>query len=135
MGLFEWDEKFSVGVSSIDEQHKKLVAYLNELHDGMMKGKGLDVLAPILDGLVSYTEEHFRFEEKYFYTTDYSHKDAHIEEHRVLVVKVTNYKNKIGRAEATLSSELLQFLKDWLMKHILGTDMKYKEHFLSRGIS
>ena len=134
MALFEWNAKFSVGIDSIDNQHKRLVGYINQLHDGIQQGKGAEVLTPILDGLLEYTIEHFKNEENLFVSTNYAENEKHREEHQALVLKVQYYRKLLSSGKATLSTDLLQFLKEWLMIHILGSDMKYKDHFLSRGI-
>ena len=79
MPLIAWDQGFSVGVGSIDEQHKKLIGLLNDLHDAMRFGKGRDVLGKVLAELIDYTAYHFRTEEGLFakYGPDivkYAHK-------------------------------------------------------------
>ena len=56
MPLMNWTEKLSVGVAVIDDDHKKLVAMVNELYDAMQAGRGKDTLGRILDGLVQYTK-------------------------------------------------------------------------------
>ena len=52
MSLMEWNEKLSVGVPSIDAQHKKLVAMLNELYDAMQAKHSQEALGKVLDGLI-----------------------------------------------------------------------------------
>lgn len=44
MAFIPWGAEFSVSIASIDEQHKKLVGYVNELNDAMAQRKGKDVL-------------------------------------------------------------------------------------------
>jgi hemerythrin len=47
MPLFAWDESLSVGYEPIDEQHKRLIALINKLHDAMIEGKGQEVLGEL----------------------------------------------------------------------------------------
>lgn len=51
MPLIRWNNEISVGISSIDEQHKQLVNMFNELNDGLEQGRANDVLAKIFAGL------------------------------------------------------------------------------------
>lgn len=133
MALFEWNDMFSVGVASIDQQHKKLIDYVNQLHDAMMEGKANDEVAPILDGLISYTATHFAHEEMYFDKFGYEETAEHKQLHQDLVAQVMDFKGKFDSGEVTLSSDLMEFLKDWLMNHIMQEDKKYTDCLTSNG--
>ncbi|MGK5083529.1 bacteriohemerythrin [Bdellovibrionota bacterium FG-1] len=134
MALFEWSSRFTLGIQSIDDEHKKLVEYINQLHDGMMQGKGANVTGPILDGLVNYTVKHFKHEEELFATHAYPDTAAHKEEHKKLVAQVAEFQTKFKAGTATISTEIMTFLKNWLTNHILGTDKKYCPHLISKGV-
>ena len=54
MSLIRWNDNFSVNVTMIDHDHKKLVAMINELTDAMKAGRGKDVLGKILYELIQY---------------------------------------------------------------------------------
>lgn len=71
MALIQWDDSFSVKVAEIDQQHKRLIVMINELHDAMKQGKGKDALGKIINGLISYTATHFDTEERYFDQFEY----------------------------------------------------------------
>ena len=64
MALITWGPSIMVGVPDIDKQHKRLVDLINELHTAMTKGQGRDVVGRVVDALVSYTRDHFGFEER-----------------------------------------------------------------------
>jgi hemerythrin len=135
MSLMTWTEKLSVGVDVLDDDHKRLVAMLNELYDAMLAGNGKDSLGRILDGLVHYTKVHFAREEKLFAETGYAARIAHKQEHDALTRQVLDVQQKYaGGATATLSLDVLQFLKTWLINHIQGTDQKYRPHLNGKGI-
>jgi len=65
MPLFPWSDDLSVKVTLIDDQHKKLIALINSLHDAMRAGEGKQVLEKTLKELADYTVYHFQTEEKY----------------------------------------------------------------------
>ncbi|MBT3984046.1 MAG: hemerythrin family protein [Bacteriovoracaceae bacterium] len=134
MAIIEWSNDLSVKVNSIDTQHKKLIEYINQLHDGMMEGKGNDVLSTILEGLVDYTAKHFKYEEMLFLTHGYDDAEAHKAEHAALVAKVVAFKEDFAQGKATLSSDIMEFLRDWLTDHIQGTDMKYSAFLTEKGV-
>jgi hemerythrin len=135
MPLMTWTEKLSVGVGMLDEDHKRLVAMVNELYEAMQAGHGRDSLGRILDGLVRYTREHFAREEKLFAQTGYPATALHKQEHDALTRQVLEVQRKHAAGSATtLSLEVMQFLKNWLIKHIQGSDQKYRAHLNANGI-
>ncbi|WP_339133036.1 MAG: bacteriohemerythrin [Candidatus Electrothrix sp. GW3-4] len=134
MSLIKWNDSFSVNVAKIDEEHKRLVEMVNELTDAMKAGHGKDVLAEILNGLISYTASHFQREERYFQQVRYPHAVEHKKEHVAFVQKVTEFKEEFDAGRATVSVQVLQFLSKWLQNHIKGSDQKYSSYFNERGI-
>jgi hemerythrin len=135
MPLMTWTEKMSVGVKLLDEDHKKLVGMVNQLYDGICTGKGKESLGPILDGLIQYTQVHFAHEEEFFLKTGYAAAAAHKHEHDALTRQVLEVQSKFKAGPgATLSLEVMNFLKEWLVKHIQGSDQKYGPHLNARGI-
>jgi len=134
MPLVEWNSSFETGVPSIDEQHRKLFAIINELSDAMRAEKSHVVLGRIVNALVDYTVTHFAHEEKFFATTRYPYTEPHVAEHRRLVAQVEDFATKFGRGEATLDEDLLQFLQHWLTEHILVSDKRYADHLIACGV-
>ncbi len=135
MPLVTWSDKLSVGVASIDEQHKKLVSLLNQLHDAMIAGKGKDMLGGILKQLIEYTMVHFRYEEELFVRTGYPEGEAHKHHHAELVRKVQDIQRQYDTTGAkALTIPVMNFLKDWLASHILGADKAYGPYLTAKGI-
>jgi hemerythrin len=135
VAYMEWSEKLSVGVESVDAQHKRLVAMVNDLFDAMKEGHGKDTLATTLDELVFYTVYHFSYEEKLFAQTEYPEAAAHKKEHEDLTQQVIVIQNKFkSGASFALSMEVMEFLKDWLVHHIMGSDKKFGPHMVANGI-
>lgn len=132
--MFEWSDDYSMKIPSIDAQHKKLVQMLNDLYAGMMTNASRETVAATLSGLTEYTVTHFAYEEKLFAEHDYAHTEAHIKEHRALVDAVVAFKTKFDAGEASINMELMNFLKDWLIKHILGSDKRYSKYLRDRGV-
>lgn len=130
-----WNNNMSVGITVIDEDHKKLVAMVNELYDAVQGGHGKEALGKILDGLINYTVMHFAREEKFFLETGYPDAPAHKKEHADLTRQVLDVQAKYkAGATSTLSLEVMNFLKNWLVKHIQGSDKKYAPYLNAKGI-
>ena len=134
MPLIQWSNDYSVKVGEIDQQHQKLIAMINDLNDAMWKGKGKEVLSKIIDGLISYTQAHFSKEELYFDKYKYPDAAVHKAEHAAFVKKVSEFREAFQKNSMNLTINVMDFLSDWLKKHICGTDKKYSDFFNSNGL-
>ena len=134
MAIIEWSPNLSVNIKTIDDQHRKLVDMVNTLHDSMKGGKAKDVMNDLVAQLASYTDYHFKTEEEYFQKHKYPETLKHKAEHDALRKEVAALKGKLDSGEAIITVEVLYFLKDWLSKHILGSDKKYTKHLNAAGV-
>ena len=134
MALITWNEKLSVNIAEIDKQHQKLIQMVNDLDDAMRQGKGRDLLGKILGDMIKYTSDHFTTEEKYFAQYSYPDAENHIKEHKTFVEKVLKFQREFEAKRFGLSTDIINFLCNWLNKHILGTDKKYGPFFNEKGI-
>lgn len=135
MDLINWEDSMSVKVTEIDNQHKRLVMLINELHTAMRERKTKEALGGIIDELVNYAVNHFKTEEKYFDEFGYLKSLQHKKEHKDFVNKVAAFKADFDKGKLMLSVEIMEFLKDWLLNHIKKTDMEYSDFFVEHGLS
>ena len=119
--VMTWNGALATGHADIDEQHRKLIALANRLNESIQRGAGRHGIVSVLDELISYTAFHFEFEENLMKKANYPDFFRHQQEHKKLVSDVLSHKARFDSGEA-LSSELLTFLRDWLVNHIMKTD-------------
>lgn len=96
----------------------------------MEKGDGNTFLLPILNELIDYTAYHFSAEEAVFEKYDYPQKESHIQQHQGFVAKAKELYSGLQAGSAVLTNEVLDFLQEWVVDHIMKTDSLYSE-FLS----
>jgi hemerythrin len=125
MPLFTWDDKLSVGITKMDEHHRKLVSMINDLHDAMKEGRGKDLMAPMLKGLLDYANFHFSSEEAMMQKMGFADLESHKAEHEKFIQKVNAFNNDLNKGKLALSMDVMVFLKDWLLNHILKSDKQY----------
>lgn len=135
MALITWKEAYSVNISEIDNQHKKLVGLINSLHDAMLAGKAKDIMSKTLSDLVDYTLYHFATEEKYFDKYNYPRSEAHKKQHSDLIEQVAALQKKHEDGERVLTIDVMNFLRDWLNDHIIGCDKGYGPYLNSKGLN
>ncbi len=133
MPVIEWNDTFSVGIESIDIQHKKIFELINRAHDAAGSPHSRDILHSIFDELFSYVLVHFNYEENLMEKYEYEDLFIHRESHENLKRKVQEYHKRLNEGEPVSTHETLGFLLDWLTGHIQKTDMAYRETLIERG--
>jgi hemerythrin len=118
-----WSDKFSIGVEMIDEQHKQLFNLINELNSNISGNSSKQIIASSLDALISYTGYHFREEEDYMFNVSYPRFEQHKVLHENLKEQVINFKKEFQEGGDD-PERFLDFLYDWLTKHIMEQDKK-----------
>ncbi len=120
-----WKDIYETGVPVIDDQHKNLIKLINDLYEAQKKGQGQLVIGNILDNLVDYTQKHFTAEEQLFENTAYPQIEDHKKEHAYFTGRINEFKSDQKSGNIILSLKTIDFLKDWTINHILGTDKEY----------
>ncbi|MFA6476297.1 MAG: bacteriohemerythrin [Candidatus Paceibacterota bacterium] len=130
----EWDEKYSVGVQELDDQHKRMFAVINELLEAIETNTPEDHLEHIIKTLVDYKIFHFATEEKYFKEFNYEGTEEHIAKHHEFNDKLGSLKEKYPTYNIEFAFALVDFLEDWLINHLMTVDQEYKECFRTHGL-
>lgn len=132
--LFPWSDTYSVKIGVIDMQHKNLANVINELHQAMVGGQGKQQVVKSLSSLIKYTQIHFKTEENFMVSHQYPDYMNHETEHDRLTKTVREFQDKFQRNEVGLTIDVMEFLKNWLSKHILGSDQRYAPFLNAQGV-
>ncbi len=126
MPIIKWQDSFSVGVQRFDDEHKVLLAIINEMFIIVRDQKTVDHLTVEINKLVQYTQEHFADEEEAMEKAGYPALDEHKSIHAKLLKDVTAFKKRVENGEQEVITIFYHFLRDWLLTHIIEDDMQYK---------
>ncbi|MBI5013888.1 MAG: hemerythrin family protein [Deltaproteobacteria bacterium] len=129
-----WSPLYEIGVSRIDEQHRGLAALISEFHAALGAGKAREQVFPVLNRLVRYVEEHFRDEEALMEAGHYPELLRQRREHEKLTLEIFALAERSQRGDAEITEEVMEFLKSWLVDHILHQDKKLEGFFRDRGV-
>ncbi len=132
MELIKWTEQYNTGITEIDNQHKGLVIIINELFELMSKGQARNKMDEIFDHLTDYTKKHFFAEETMLIKFAYKEYDDHKEQHTKFIDQLNVLKKDLINNNVTVSIKTLNFLKDWLLNHILVSDKAYSAHIIEK---
>ncbi len=123
MATFEWNSLFETGLAEVDLQHRRLVELVNQL------GRDLGSASPehldqALQTLADYTVYHFQCEEAIMEASKVApaHADRHRQTHRRFIQQIDEWLKRRQRQEVISLRQLLDFLANWLIFHILGED-------------
>lgn len=127
VNAFVWRDVYITGVDRMDDEHKTLISKINALVHGVNVGVKKSELKRLFLDLGSYTQKHFTDEEEYMASIDFPELESHALIHKKLLTQVGEYAKKLNSGQLDPVT-LVAFLNDWLIKHILGSDMKYARH-------
>jgi hemerythrin len=132
--MLEWNDKFSVGISMIDEEHKKLFGILNKVIVVKEHNGNPEELWEVLSEMTNYALTHFKTEEAYMKECNYPEYQDHKEEHRHFSTETIAYHDKVITGDSQIANEIIEYLKWWLVNHIQVTDKKYVDCFKENGL-
>ena len=124
MELFKWYNKYSIGNDELDKHHKTLFGIFNRLYNNCVLDDNGSSLEPIINELVSYTKYHFSAEEQYMRDVEYKNIDNHILEHKIFTDRILDFQNDNNVYHCEQSKELIAYLGNWLLNHVMLEDKK-----------
>jgi hemerythrin len=135
MALYQWTTDLSVGNHLIDSEHQHLFELLDNFYESL-KGKQapMDLLA-LIKGLLDYAEVHFADEEAFMAQVGYPDMENHRQLHRDFMQKTNDFYAKLQSGKLLLTLEVTNFIKDWLVAHIKGQDVKVVRYAKAQSVS
>ncbi len=128
-----WNDSFSVGVTYLDQQHRKIIGMVNQLIECRRDDVRSETVSEILSQMMEYAREHFRNEEKILAEHEYPELDSHRIEHKTFLRDATKFCLDTMDGISTIPHDILEYLYNWWLEHILQSDMQYKDFLLQRG--
>lgn len=129
--MYELKDEYLTGIESIDNEHRVLFEIADEIYQ-LCKNEFVpdkyDHIVNLIEKLKNYTIVHFQHEEEYMESINYK---------RMFTQKIQhdNFRRKLDTMDLEIIDDnqeeaiqdLLQFVTDWLVEHILETDKKIAE--------
>jgi hemerythrin len=129
-----WSPTFSVGVKSLDDQHRQIVDMINLLIVDEQATVRSETISELLTRLTRYAEDHFTAEERLLEEYGYPELASQKEEHRKYRQRIVGLCKDAMLHQDSVPADLLQFIIGWWMNHILDTDMQYRSFFEELGV-
>jgi hemerythrin len=129
--MLTWRDEYYINIELIDNQHKELLEIGNEALTAIQsysnKNKQQEIIS-LMNKLTDYTIFHFKEEEEYMLEINYPAYLAHKEEHDNFINNLNELKAQNGtNPQLTNLQALCRFIINWIINHILKTDMQLKK--------
>jgi hemerythrin-like metal-binding protein len=125
--LIEWNDRVMVSESTIDSEHRKLFAIINDLYRIVSQEGEEAAVEPCYAAMMDYTRTHFAHEEALMERRGYAEFPAHRQEHQDLLRRLDELHEEYRAGRKTAATDLLNFLASWWMTHIAAFDTRLAE--------
>jgi hemerythrin len=129
-----WKPEYSVNVNRLDEQHRQIFRLMYAVHQALDEELGFEEADRRIRELIEFSEQHFETEEEMLLSNRYAGYDAQKQEHEKLLKNIRYYETKLADPDASVKIEFVDFMKDWLIGHMLLNDSRYRDHLNKMGI-
>lgn len=126
MAYWRWDPSYSVGIAVIDNQHKRIIEYINELDKIATYNVQNQIVQEVIYKLIDYTISHFSFEESLMEEAGYPLLKPHKKVHEAFIERINFFKERFENGE-DISKQLMMELQMWLINHIQHNDTDYTQ--------
>jgi len=131
MPIAHWSPNLSVGVEELDSDHLELIEVLNQLGVEVGRGSGHDTITQVLDELITRAETHFRREEEIMAREEYPEAEHHTQIHQALTEEMQEFRKEFV-AGMEIGPEITEFIKRWLISHIMESDKHLGGYLVGR---
>lgn len=123
----DWNKSYMLGIQEIDEQHEKFFILFDRLNEMNKNDSSRIQILDVIEELTEYTHYHFGTEEKMMESADVEDFELHKMQHEMFVTKLVDFKIAYNYNNSVLLSQMVVFMRKWLLMHISETDRRYVE--------
>lgn len=138
MSYLLWNsDDYGVQIPSIDNEHKILIALVNEIEDAMIFHvlNQTQFMLPKIDKLSNSIKNHIASEERFLLDNNYPEYEKHRLEHTVLIERLNKFESRFKESNTDFNENMLLYLKDLLLRHFILHDHKYGYYYNNKELS
>ena len=126
-----WHDSYSVGIQIIDEQHKGLVNFTNDLFSHVTGNEEEERIyfSGIIEQALDYVKNHFVTEEVCMIATNFPGYSEHKKTHDEFTFNVIKTMNEFKTSKLLVLEKFANFLREWILSHIAVMDKQYFVYF------
>jgi len=117
MSLLNWKPEYSIGIDSMDDEHRQMIQLINELHAELQARRDVDSIEQFLGDTHTAIAMHFALEERVMREAGYAEYDAHKEDHEDLLDQIRDMMDIFDQDAEAGFRVLSERLSDWFLNH------------------
>jgi hemerythrin len=141
---YTWSNKYKIGVTEVDDQHKRIFEAINELGDFLNNPDKTEnvkwsIQAFIVE-ILNYVKKHFHDEELAMELAKAPWLEDHKRVHQGLAEDIISFRDRIVELnnddeQLHIMEQLHKFMSEWLVHHIMIEDAKFGVYYKSLPIN
>lgn len=128
MSLIEWKDEFSIGIASVDHEHRELINLINDLHGTMSRGAHQEQVISALGEIFAHISAHFALEERIMREMKYDGYPSHKSAHEALLDELRDIMDRVEDDGSFDEKRLSRELDDWFTEHFRTQDARFHHH-------
>ncbi len=130
----QWSPLLATGIASVDEQHQRLLGIFNQAAAAQAAGQSREQAMSLVESLFDYTRYHFLEEAQLMrkWAVDAAHRATHLQAHERFIAFLEQVRGLADSHPAEFTVDLLAFLAQWLLHHIMGLDASMAREIRAR---
>ena len=124
MSLLSWKTEYSVGVMSVDDEHRELIHLINALYERMDARSSASEIEHNLGDIYKVISAHFGSEERLMQAANYDQYSDHKHDHDKLLNQLNDMMDEFVADPAKGSSRIRAEMSNWFMHHFANHDAR-----------
>ena len=133
MTLLSWKPAYSLGIPSVDLEHREMIKMINQLYAGLGEKAEADDIEDALENIYAGIASHFALEERHMRDAGYAEYQDHKDQHEDLLDQIRDMMDDFER-DPEAGREILQScLSDWFGHHFATFDARLHHQLGEHG--
>lgn len=124
MKYLQWSEEFSIGVDSVDYEHKILMDMINMIYSELEDRRDIEEIKQTMSEIHTEISAHFALEERFMREAGYDEFSAHKNDHEELLDQIRTMMDAIQDGPEQALDKLSDQLADWFNNHFVSFDAR-----------
>ena len=124
MTLLTWKPEYSVGIESVDSEHREMIELINAVYDAIEDKKNPQSIEHFLGEVHATISAHFALEERVMRNANYGEFEAHKEDHEELLDEIRDLMDRFFDAPEQGLQLLQENLSGWFAGHFSTFDAR-----------